>query len=294
MATANENIRDALIRHQIGVIRASGTLSRKIIALLRGTEKELRAKITKRLARIKERGVDVGPETTKRLLDLEAELRDSLDVPQREINDEIKTFLTGVATREPVFVKDLITREIPVIVSFGLPSARTLRQIVAQNPINGRLLGDWIKEFHADDIKRMIEEIRRGMTLGQSNQEITRRIFGIGGAAGARKTTRREAEAIARTSTNAIANMARQAFFRENAKFIPEEIWVATLDSRTCPQCGALDGQRFEVNAGPIPPAHLNCRCTRVPAVFDELLGNRPFKRSTERELLEEFAEAIP
>ena len=120
MATANENIRNALIRHHIGVIRASGTPSRKIVALLRGTEKELRAKIKKRLDRIRERGIDVGPETTKRLLDLEAALRDTLKVPQREITAEIKGFLTGAATREPVFVKDLINREIPVVVGFGL------------------------------------------------------------------------------------------------------------------------------------------------------------------------------
>ena len=65
MATANERIRDAVIRHQIGVVRASGTLSRKIIALLKRTEKELRRKIDRRLQRIEDRGIDPGPETTK-------------------------------------------------------------------------------------------------------------------------------------------------------------------------------------------------------------------------------------
>lgn len=290
MTTANERIRDAMIRHQIGVIRASGTLSRKIISLLRRTEKELRKKINDRLKAIKERGSDLGPVTTRRLLDLESEIRDILEVPQREISDELTSFLDELARREPIFVKDVIRTEVPVVINFGLPPAKQLRELVRVQPIDGRILGDWIDEFHDDDIKRMVEEIRRGITQGESTQKISRRIFGVSGTGGARKVTRREAEIISRTTTNAIANKARQAFFKENARFIPWEVWVATLDSRTCPQCGALDGRRFKVGEGPIPPAHPQCRCTKVPSIDGKLIGERPQKRSTARELLDEFA----
>lgn len=289
--TANETIRDALIRHQVGVIRASGTLSRQIIALLNRTEKELREKIDKRLAQIKERGVDFGPGTTKRLLALEDEIRAILEKPQREITEEINVFLEGVATREPVFLKTVIAEELPVVVSMNLPAAKQLRDIVRFKPIDGRLLGDWVDGMHASDIRRMNEEIRRGLVQGESNEQIARRIFGSRGAGGARKVTRREAEIIARTATNSVSNMSRQTFLQANADVIKAEVWVATLDSATCPQCGALDGRRWEVGKGPIPPAHPQCRCTKVAAVDDELIGNRPFKKSTERELLGEYAD---
>ena len=289
MATANENIRDAMIRHQIGVIRASGSLSRKIIAQLRRSERELRRKINQRLKGIKERGIDLGPETTSRLLDRESEIREILKIPQREITAEVSKFLNDLARREPVFIKNLIAQELPIIINFGLPPARQLREIVRDQPIDGRLLGDWINEFHEDDIKRMSEEIRRGLTLGESTQQIGRRIFGTAGQGGARKVTRTEAESIARTTANAVANKARQAFSKENKRFIRLEVWLATLDSRTCIKCGKLDGSRFKVGEGPLPPVHLRCRCVRVPAIRGEVIGERPMKRSTERELVAEF-----
>ena len=59
MATANESIRDAMIHHQIGLIRASGTLSKQIIVEQRKSEKEVRKQIERRLSEIHERGFDV-------------------------------------------------------------------------------------------------------------------------------------------------------------------------------------------------------------------------------------------
>jgi len=43
------------------------------------------------------------------------------------------------------------------------------------------------------------------------------------------------------------------------------EIWVATLDGRTCVVCANLDGQRFLKGVGIIEPAHQRCRCIRIP-----------------------------
>jgi hypothetical protein len=51
--------------------------------------------------------------------------------------------------------------------------------------------------------------------------------------------------------------------------------WVATLDQRTCLQCGALDGQVWEDVTDakvPVVDTHPNCRCTLVP-VIDEIPG---------------------
>jgi len=46
--------------------------------------------------------------------------------------------------------------------------------------------------------------------------------------------------------------------------------WVAALDSKTCPTCAPLDGQRWDNRSdAPTWPIHINCRC-RVVAVDPE------------------------
>lgn len=41
-------------------------------------------------------------------------------------------------------------------------------------------------------------------------------------------------------------------------------VWRTAADERVCPVCGPLDGQEWPSDAGPMPPAHPNCRCERV------------------------------
>ena len=288
MATANENIRDAMIRHQIGLIRASGTLSKQIIKQLRASEKEIRKQIERRLAEIKDRGSDVGPTTTTRLLEIERQLRDLLGKTHRVIQEDTRKFMGEIALREPVFVKELIEDALPVIVNFGVPPARVLREIVRTSPIDGKVLGDWLKKFEENDVERMMDEIRRGLVQGEGIPQITRRIFGttkLDGRDGSRMISRRGAEMMARTVTNGIGNQARQAFFKENASLIQFEVYTATLDNRTTVICASLDGQKFKVGVGPISPLHPSCRSTRVPAINGRLIGERPAKSVTRGEL---------
>ncbi len=223
-----------------------GRLSKQIIAELRANEKEVRAEIEGRLKEIRERGSDVGPTTTRRLLEIERQLRDLLGLKHRVIQNDTKKFLEELAIREPVFVKDLIEDALPVIVTFGVPPARVLREIVEASPIDGKDLGSWLVKFEADDVDRMMDEIRRGLVQGQSIQQIGQRIFGttrLNGQNGSRMISRRGAEMLARTMANGIANQARQAFFKENESLIKSEIYTATLDNRTTVICASLDGK---------------------------------------------------
>ena len=70
------------------------------------------------------------------------------------------------------------------------------------------------------------------------------------------------------------ANEARLATYRKNGRLIAGMRWLATLDSHTCKQCAALDGQAWDLEAKPLkgtrvsfilPPAHANCRCVASP-----------------------------
>jgi SPP1 gp7 family putative phage head morphogenesis protein len=75
--------------------------------------------------------------------------------------------------------------------------------------------------------------------------QIARRIRGTATTPGVMAVTRREAEALARTSVIAISNKARidQYLATPGARGIR---WVSTLDNRTTPICRALDGKAWD------------------------------------------------
>jgi hypothetical protein len=56
---------------------------------------------------------------------------------------------------------------------------------------------------------------------------------------------------------------------------ITQEVFLATLDHRTCLICGVLDGKVFTVEEGPIPPLHVGCRCLRIGWLGDK--NERPY-----------------
>ena len=294
MVTSNENIRDALIRHQIGMVRASTTLTNDMVRVLNSSERDLRMRLERRIDQIRARGIDLGPSTTRRLLELEKALSEMLGIPHAEIATGTTAFLTAAAEREVEFVREILVRDIPVTVDFIRPAPALIRSVTRSRPFQGRVLRDWLRTFEAGDRRRIMDQIRDGLLQGQSVQAISRRIFGtqaLQGRDGARQITRNGAQALARTATNHILVQARSEFFAANAAVIKFEIYTATLDSRTTIICASLDGKRYPVGKGRFPPVHVNCRSTRVPSVDGSVLGNRPAKPVAERELLDEFTD---
>lgn len=57
---------------------------------------------------------------------------------------------------------------------------------------------------------------------------------------------------------------------------IEREEWQTVRDEAVCPICAPLNGKRFALNDGPRPPAHVNCRCARLPVANDDrVIGGR-------------------
>lgn len=284
--TANVQFFDALIRHQIGLLRVTGSIRNEIWKILDDTEADMRRQITERLRR----GADV------RRLNL---LLDSLSATRAKAWDQIDDVwvrrLVEVANAEPAFVGDMVRTVSPSVINTVLPDPRLLRSLVAAQPFEGKTLREWAANVRAADIDRIQGQIRIGVTQGEAIPTIARRVVGTvraRGTDGIVQVTRRDAEGITRTAVNAISNHARREFFKENSDIFTHEVYVATLDSLTTPICRALDGQRFPVGQGPIPPRHFNCRSLRVGVLNDTVIANRPTKPFTERQLLREFTQS--
>lgn len=116
---------------------------------------------------------------------------------------------------------------------------------------------------------RLKNELLVSMLSGRSNEK-TARIFQEQFGVNAFCTRR-----IVRTESAYVANAAQKSAYSEAG--IERYRFVATLDSRTCECCAALDGRVFELaNAKPgtnYPPMHPFCRSTTIADFGDEELA---------------------
>lgn len=115
-----------------------------------------------------------------------------------------------------------------------------------------------------------------GILKGRSSKQIAKDLEESGTPAPVAMMT-------ARTSiTETAAETEKKAL--ERAKLDKYE-FMATLDERTCPECGRLDGKVFYTKDGKkgvnMPPMHPNCRCIITAALTDEYKGDKRFARDS-------------
>jgi|SRR5687768_13570431 len=290
--TANTALRDAMVRHQLQLQRFASGLVAKVRGLLNATEEELAKIIRDRLAKATSLNSPADVKRLNTLLQMVMNLRQTtIDQANDVWNDQ----LTQLAKLEPTFMAQQLNTTSPAVLDLTLPAAAQLKAIVRSEPFEGATLKQWADKIAVDDIRRISNQVRLGMMAGEDSATIARRVVGSArllGLDGVTEITRRNADAITRTAVNFTSNRARREFLLKNKELFSEEMFLATLDSRTTPICRSLDGELYEVGDGPIPPLHWNCRSTRVAVLDGKVVGNRPARAFTEEQLLREFNKA--
>lgn len=288
--TVNEEFFDALVRHQVLLMRLSAGLRKKVDALLDATEEDLVREIRRKLKRSSD---GLTPANVRRLQLLERSIKATRAKAWDEITDLWVKELRDLASSEPALIAGLLQTTAPVTLDLILPPTERLRALVNTQPFEGRTMRQWARGVREADLNRILQQIRIGVVQGEPTDRIARRIVGTvrqRGTNGVTEISRRNAAAITRTAVNAFANSARRELFTANSDLFSEEVYTATLDSRTTPICRSLDGKRFKVGEGPLPPMHFSCRSLRVAVFNGQVLGDRPMKPVTERMLLRRYA----
>jgi len=267
MGTTNEKLRDAAIRHAIELGRYGNGLSNRIVALLNSADADILEKLAGRLAAIEERGLDIGPATTRRLNKMLDELRALNGAIYEQVHEQLTDELTDFASGEAAFQKAALDSAIAVDVATTMPAPAMLRAIVEQAPMEGRLLKGWTTGMEQGRIERINQAIRLGMVQGESTDKIVARIRGTKAARytdGVLDISRRSAQSIVRTATTHVSNQAAQHTWKANSNVVKGWQFVSTLDSRTTVTCAALSGTVHPIGEGPIPPRHIRCRSISV------------------------------
>jgi len=260
LKTVNEVIRDRIIRHAVLMEGFKTGEVRKIISFFnRSLEPDLLRQLTRYAGKtLTENRLRIMRESTKEVL-AAAYLR---------MRKELEPDLIDLGKSQGKWDAAVIEKSLPVKIALTTLSVPTIKEMVVNRPIDGRLVREWFEELGQAQAIKVNRQIMIGVAEGEGIDEIVRRIRGTAKNRyrdGILARSRREIESVVRTSVSGVVNNVRQATYRANADVFKAVQWVSTLDYRTCEVCAAYDGQVFGLHDGPRPPQHYGCRCTTVP-----------------------------
>ena len=281
MGAVDDLIADALIEQAVDLLRLEGSYNKAVLKLL----KDMEQRLTEALS-----GRNLTEYSRQRLLDFLAETRSLIAQTYVAIRNEVD--LEGIAVIESRAVAASIRSAVGDRIGVGVPPLSTLRPLVSGLLIQGAPSKDWWARQAGDTQFRFANVVRQGIALGETNAQIVARIRkGAGSQAPILEVSRRNAEALVRTSIQTVANKTRDAVFRANDDIIAGVRQLSTLDGRTSDICVAYSGGEWDNDRQPIkptklpynggPPRHWNCRSILTPIVRD--LPGLPAFRTSQR-----------
>lgn len=272
--SSNDEIQDALTRHQIFVLRYAKGKEKRAAEVIASA-------IRNGIERLENLDLQNRAAAQAVIRDLYEYLISISDEYTEEFVTEMREFVkyeAGVNTR-------IMGKAINI--DLQAPAPVQVQQAIFGNvmsiePQKGYTVGEALLRYGRNNADKVTTLAREGILLGKSNDEIAQDILDI------IPTQERKAATLARTITNHVATSARNETMKEHQDVVDGYKWVATLDSRTSLICGSRDGIVYELDdSNPKPPAHFNCRSTISFVVNPEydlgkdITGTRPAKGDT-------------
>ena len=263
---ATEAYADRLRRRAVGGLRFDAHERRRVLALLQAVERDLVAK----LREVDPAGVQRQAYRTRRLETLLADARRLIREQMRGIRDAAASGLGEFARAEAAWAQSALTNAATgagIQTVIRVAPSEVLAALVSDGLIVGKPLQEWWAGQADGLIDRFSQQVRLGMSQGETLDQMVRRVRGT------------QAAALVRTSVNSSGYAARTAVYEANEDLITAEVHSSTLDSRTTLQCSARDGKAWDMQTKQpigghslpyqVPPIHIGCRSVMLPRIGD-------------------------
>jgi len=234
MPTANEDLFDLSVGHQVQVRRFLAGEVNDIISKIEASDKAFAEKLRSTINKGR---------TQRRLLQVFDEVKQSRDVVWQEFRSQVRKDLIELAKVEGQAELALLQEALPFPIELNAIEGNLARTAVTSTPFQGKLLREWFSELRTQERIRLKQAITQGVVEGQTTQSIVQNIVGTRAnkfTDGILSISRRNATAVVRTATNHVVNKAREDVWIANNDIISALRWTATLDGRTCFTAGHL------------------------------------------------------
>lgn len=254
MATVNDQLRDESIAHAVWISRYSTGVASRMVKLLNESDAELTARLLVAMD-----GIEPNSFTVTRLEALLASVREINRTAINGMFSSLSTELNDLAQHEAGYQLSLFDALLPEFVTdvhplVGISPDAVYAAALAQ-PFQGRLLSEWASNLEADRLNRISNAVRQGFLLGDTNEQIARKVRGHankGYQDGALQLSRANAASIAKTAVGHLAATARNSFADANNDLMKGKQWLSTLDNRTTRMCRIRDRLKYKLNNKPI------------------------------------------
>lgn len=249
---ANDKIADIFTGHAIDLLRLDAGMRKKVRALLRDLERSIVAQ----LAAIDPTEPVRAAYRQKRLKALLEQVQETTRASYRGISTQMIGELRELAEIEGTFAAGAINRALGFELATAAFTRQQLVSLVGDTLVHGAPVAEWWGRQAGDTLQRFTDQMRQGIALGETNQQLIQRVRG-GTRNGSMITgfmdiSRRNADSLVRSATMAVANDAREATYQANADILSAVVWTSTLDGRTTIQCQVRDGLRYTLDHKPI------------------------------------------
>ena len=275
MPSANEELRDALLMHQIGLDRLSAGEYNKLLAILRRMERQIRELLRVRLAQI---GIvepgEVGFFTQQRLARLLKEIQIIRGTYFNEMRRVLESDLAELGKYETEFLSRLFRGAVPneIPLALVLASERLIQSVVSSQPFQGHLLKTHFDRLASTNARAAVllkQAIEEGILTGESSTQIVSRV--LGQIRGPFRLTRANVQALVHTSVGHVTGAMRDQMGKDNSDLVKGFEWSSVFDLRTTVEyCLPRGGKLYTLDFQPINHSlpwgagpgriHWNCR----------------------------------
>ncbi|HHK8643146.1 TPA: minor capsid protein [Vibrio parahaemolyticus] len=198
------------------------------------------------------------------------EINELIDAQYVFISDALEDSLTELAVYQSSYAASFAVSN-ELLKSITTPTVLSdsfIRELIKDEYCDGLEYAEWISREKSHVQKEVKKQIRLGVTSGESNSQIMKRVVGTkatGYIGSTQKKTKANLEAIVRTYAKHANTQATKETFKKNG--LTQYILSAVLDSRTTDTCKNLDGtvHTYGEKGEKHPPFHPNCRTTEMP-----------------------------
>ena len=265
MKSVNEVLQDQAIHHgATDLMKLEAGSRKKVLKMLKKLEKDIIFQL-----------IDNDPTApmrttyqTKRLQALLTQTKDTINTAYSKQAKAHTKDLYNLADVEGNIVEGKMNAALNANVSSVKISKNRLNAISKKTLVQGKYPNQWWAKQSQGLQDKFSNEMRMGMNQHESIGKLSNRL-----RKNVMPVSRRNAEALVRTSQAAVIEEAKQASYEEMSDLLKGYRYSATFDSRTTQYCKAADGTVFNKSYNVIsgagwavtPPNHWNCRSTLIP-----------------------------
>ena len=223
--------------------------------------------VLKRVRSIIEGMPDGGIERELAYKQIQYVLRDTFDLPAKQLSVDISSALPAEAVAQVEWAANYLGA--PVGTANSVQAAAMAA--VGDTRVLNATIENLAEPMSNSMWKRVDKTVRQGFLEGQTNNQISNAVGQT------YKASKAEIRAIARTAVMSLAQESHNQFWDANSEVIEGWRWDASFDYRVCPICAPLDGKKVKKRSElATPPVHPNCRCMVLPITgIESDTGNR-------------------